>query len=264
MNSIKWTKIPGNYYKFLPIFNLNFRVILHEAMEQQTISIAKAGIICQLNTRTAILAAANPVHSKYATKLSVVENIRLPPTLLSRFDLIYLMLDRHNDAYDRRLANHIVSLYGRFEEEAKEIQSKYISKEVLASYISHARKLNPVISKDVEKMLTEQYVKMRSQGVSKKTISATPRQLESIIRLSEGRARLRFSPTVDLEDVDEALRLIKVATQQAATDPETGVIDMDLITTGMTTSSRNKLNQLTDTIKNILVKKIINVFKFYL
>ena len=87
------------------------RVILHEAMEQQTVSVAKAGIICTLNARTAILAAANPVNSKYDPKLSVVDNIRLPPTLLSRFDLIYLVLDRQSDAHDRRLANHIVSLY---------------------------------------------------------------------------------------------------------------------------------------------------------
>ena len=89
----------------------NTRVILHEAMEQQTVSVAKAGIICTLNARTAILAAANPVNSKYDPKLSVVENIKLPPTLLSRFDLIYLILDKQNDTTDRRLANHIVSLY---------------------------------------------------------------------------------------------------------------------------------------------------------
>ena len=89
----------------------NTRVILHEAMEQQTVSVAKAGIICTLNARTAILAAANPIHSKYDPKLSVVENIQLPPTLLSRFDLIYLILDKQTEAADRRLANHIVSLY---------------------------------------------------------------------------------------------------------------------------------------------------------
>lgn len=93
------------------------RVILHEAMEQQTVSVAKAGIICTLNARTAILAAANPVNSKYDPKLSVVDNIRLPPTLLSRFDLIYLVLDRQNDAHDRRLANHIVSLYSKLARE---------------------------------------------------------------------------------------------------------------------------------------------------
>lgn len=100
---------------------------------------------------------------------------------------------------------------------------------------------------------------MRTLGNSKKTISATPRQLESIIRLSEARARLRFSQYVEREDVDEAIRLIRVATQQAATNPETGVIDMDLITTGMSTVSRLKLNQLSDLIKNILVKFIFDL-----
>ncbi len=118
-------------------------------MEQQTISIAKAGIICQLNARTAILASANPIHSKYDPKLSVVENIKLPPTLLSRFDLIYLMLDKHNEAYDRRLANHIVSLYGRFEDDMKEDTSKFIPRELLTAYISYARKLNPVIHESI-------------------------------------------------------------------------------------------------------------------
>ena len=94
---------------------------------------------------------------------------------------------------------------------------------------------------------------MRNMGASKNTISATPRQLESLIRLSEARARLRFSPQVEKEDVDEAIRLIKVATQQAATDPNTGLIDMDLISTGITSSNRQKITQLSDTVKNILV-----------
>jgi DNA replication licensing factor MCM4 len=94
---------------------------------------------------------------------------------------------------------------------------------------------------------------MRALGNSKNTISATPRQLESLIRLSEARARLRFAEYVEKQDVDEAIRLIKVATQQAATDPVTGVIDMDLISTGMTTSSRVKLSTLSNTIRTILV-----------
>ena len=76
----------------------NTRNILHEAMEQQTVSVAKAGIICTLNARTEILAAANPVQSKYNPKLSIIENIKLPPTLLSRFDLIYLVLDKQSEA----------------------------------------------------------------------------------------------------------------------------------------------------------------------
>jgi DNA replication licensing factor MCM4 len=80
-------------------------------MEQQTISIAKAGIVCQLNSRTAILAAANPVNSKYDPKKSVIENINLPPSLLSRFDLIFIMLDVPNEASDRLLATHILDFY---------------------------------------------------------------------------------------------------------------------------------------------------------
>ena len=123
------------------------RVILHEAMEQQTVSVAKAGIICTLNARTAILAAANPVHSKYDEKLSVVDNIRLPPTLLSRFDLIYLILDKQSETSDRRLANHIVSLYSTEKVENEREQrtnliatKNVIDKNFLASYISYARK----------------------------------------------------------------------------------------------------------------------------
>jgi DNA replication licensing factor MCM4 len=279
----------------------NTKVILHEAMEQQTISIAKAGIICQLNARTAILASANPVKSKYDPSLSVIQNIRLPPSLLSRFDLIYLMLDKHNEIDDRRLANHIVSLYGFEEEEnnnldkeeenndeEKEKSKKMgkknkknkkkkdddeintsnlddtkmdiddnkpekisVKKEVLTAYISEARKLNPKISDNVVNELINHYLKMRENG-GKNTISATPRQLESLIRLSEARARLRFSQYVEKEDVEEAVNLIKVATQQAATDPVTGVIDMDMLQTGITSSSRAKLSQLIDIIKTIL------------
>ena len=287
----------------------NTKVILHEAMEQQTISIAKAGIICQLNARTAILASANPVKSKYDPTLSVIQNIRLPPSLLSRFDLIYLMLDKHNEIDDRRLANHIVSLYGYEEndeeekdedndeeekEKEKEKKSKKkskkrskkkddeenvnmstsnanddinnnkmdidevnqpekisVKKEVLTAYISEARKLNPKISDNVVNELINHYLKMRENG-GKNTISATPRQLESLIRLSEARARLRFSQYVEKEDVEEAVNLIKVATQQAATDPVTGVIDMDLLQTGITSSSRARLSQLIDIIKSIL------------
>lgn len=136
------------------------RVILHEAMEQQTVSVAKAGIICTLNARTAILAAANPVNSKYDPKLSVVDNIKLPPTLLSRFDLIYLVLDRQNDAADRRLANHIVSLYSRHNgddvigegtssnplQKTELIKTGGVTREFFASYISYARRsCNPKI-----------------------------------------------------------------------------------------------------------------------
>lgn len=105
------------------------RSVLHEAMEQQTISVAKAGIICTLNARTSILAAANPVNSRYDPNLSVIQNLQLPPTLLSRFDLIYLILDKPTKETDRALATHLISLYSQHPEHV--LEKAPISKKVL-------------------------------------------------------------------------------------------------------------------------------------
>lgn len=228
------------------------RVILHEAMEQQTISIAKAGIICTLNSRTAILAAANPIDSKYNPKMSVVDNIKLPPTLLSRFDLIYLVLDNLSSSVtDRRLANHIVSLFGEEEKGAR--HTSEVSRDFLAKYISYARKfVTPEISDLAGDLLSDEYLKMRNIGSAFKTITATPRQLESLIRLSEAHAKMRLSEVVERKDVEEAVRLIKVATQQAATDPTTGKIDMDILTSGVSTSRRDVISSLSQVIKQLL------------
>ena len=147
----------------------NTRVILHEAMEQQTVSVAKAGIICTLNARTAILAAANPKQSKYDPKLSVVENVALPPGLLSRFDLIYLILDKQNEVSDRRLANHIVSLYSVLSQngitQAKDkvqsnelIATNTMDRDFLAKYISYARmKCFPKIPDENVILLVKEY-----------------------------------------------------------------------------------------------------------
>lgn len=243
----------------------NTRVILHEAMEQQTVSVAKAGIICTLNARTAILAAANPKQSKYNTKLSVVDNVALPPTLLSRFDLIYLILDKQSETSDRRLANHIVSLYSvaskdgitssRSVAQANDlIASNQISRDFLAKYISYARMhCNPRIPDENVDVLVREYQKMRSMGNNKKTITATPRQLESLIRIAESIAKMRLSKTVDRGDIEEAVRLIKTAMQQSATDPKTGEIDMDIIATGQSASSTKKIKEVCDVIRKIVV-----------
>lgn len=91
--------------------NDSTRSVLHEVMEQQTLSIAKAGIICQLNARTSILAAANPSESQWNKNKNIIDNVQLPHTLLSRFDLIFLILDPQDEVFDRRLASHLVSLY---------------------------------------------------------------------------------------------------------------------------------------------------------
>ena len=224
------------------------RSILHEVMEQQTVSIAKAGIICTLNARTSVLASANPVHSRYNPKKSVVENLQLPPTLLSRFDLIYLLLDKANAENDLRLAQHIVSLYFANHSHAR----VPISMSLLSKYVSYARAhCAPTLTQEASDELVAQYVDMRKLGNDRRTITATPRQLESLIRLSESLAKMRLSERVEKSDVAEAVRLMKVALQQAATDPLTGLIDMDSIATGQGSSHRQDVDALVQSLKEM-------------
>ncbi|TKA44443.1 hypothetical protein B0A54_05187 [Friedmanniomyces endolithicus] len=244
------------------------RSVLHEVMEQQTVSIAKAGIITTLNARTSILASANPIGSKYNPNLPVPQNIDLPPTLLSRFDLVYLVLDRIDESTDRKLARHLVSMYL---EDAPENASKdeiLVSSspscppsqaypiltllqpvEFLTSYISYARaNIHPAITQPAADALVRSYVAMRKLGedirAAERRITATTRQLESMIRLAEAHAKMRLSPVVTEADVDEAVRLIQSALKQAATDARTGLIDMGLLTEGTSASERKRKEDL--------------------
>lgn len=140
------------------------RAILHEAMEQQTVSVTKAGIIATLNARTSILASANPKESRYNVNMSVVENIRLPPTLLSRFDLIYLILDKPDKETDRRLAKHLVSLYHP-DDERTEASADSVSQDFLRDYITYARHhVQPEIGNEAVEVLVNGYLGMRALG----------------------------------------------------------------------------------------------------
>ncbi|KAG5735126.1 DNA replication licensing factor mcm4 [Termitomyces sp. T112] len=217
------------------------RSVLHEVMEQQTVSIAKAGIITTLNARTSILAAANPVGSKYDVNLPITRNIDLPPTLISRFDLLYLVLDRVDEAHDRKLAQHLVGLY--LEETPDRGGDEVLPLDELAVYIDYARsKIHPVITEAAGTELVSSYVEMRNMGddprASEKRITATTRQLESMIRLSEAHARMRFSEFVELQDVREAVRLMREAIRTSAMDPRTGKIDMGMLNTGTGSGQR--------------------------
>ncbi|KAG8943279.1 hypothetical protein FRC04_002959 [Tulasnella sp. 424] len=211
------------------------RSVLHEVMEQQTVSIAKAGIITTLNARASILAAANPVGSRYNVNWPITRNIDLPPTLISRFDLLYLVLDKIDENLDRKLAEHLVSMY--LEDRPQTVGRDILEPEKLTAYITYARtKIHPQISQEAANELVACYVDLRNMGEDARTqtrrITATPRQLESLIRLSEAHARMRFSDEVRLEDVQEANRLMREALRMSATDPNTGLIDLDLINTG--------------------------------
>lgn len=205
-----------------------------------------------LNARTSVLASANPVGSRYNPSLSVIENIQLPPTLLSRFDLIFLVLDKPNPETDRRLARHLVSLH--FKDPPKKVTGA-LDAATLTEFISYARaKYFPVLSDEAAEMLVEGYVDMRRMGGGRKVITATPRQLESLVRLSESLARMRLSHVVEAQDSTEALRLMRAAMQQAAWDPKTGQIDMDKILTGHSASDRRQRSAVAEGIAEILAE----------
>lgn len=232
------------------------RSVLHEAMEQQTISIAKAGIITTLNARTSILASANPIESRYNPDLPVTQNIDLPPPLLSRFDLVYLILDKVDKRIDKELAKHITNMY--LEDTPENVSStEILPVEFLTLYISYAKKnYHPKITPEAKDELVKNYVDMRKMGDdarnSERRITATTRQLESMIRLSEAHAKMRLSHYVELQDVYEAVRLIKSAIKDYATDPITGKIDMDLVQTGQSSAQRRLAEDLVKTVDAFL------------
>lgn len=231
------------------------RAVLHEVMEQQTLSIAKSGIICKLNARTSILAAANPIESKWAKNKTIVENIQLPHTLMSRFDLIFLILDPEDEMYDRRLANHLVSLYHTCEER-QDHGNRMLEMDVLKDYIMYARtKFKPVLTPEASQCLVEAYLEMRKMGSGKGQITAYPRQLHSLIRLSEAHAKMRFSKYVEVVDVNEAKRLHREALKQAAIDPKTGRIDVSILTTGFSSEERRNREQIGQALKKLIREK---------
>merc|ERR1712001_488917 len=147
------------------------RSVLHEVMEQQTLSIAKAGIIAQLNARTSILAAANPIDSQWDPKKTIVENIQLPHALLSRFDLIFLMLDPQDEVFDRRLGRHLVSLYYK---SVDKNQDEQLDMDILRDYIAYAKQtFNPKITDEAGALLTQSYVNMRQIGAGEARLQHT-------------------------------------------------------------------------------------------
>ncbi|CAH2352835.1 DNA replication licensing factor Mcm4p [[Candida] railenensis] len=239
------------------------RSVLHEVMEQQTISIAKAGIITTLNARTSILASANPINSRYDPNLPVTANIDLPPPLLSRFDLVYLILDKVDEKIDRQLARHLTDMY--LEDTPDKVNANFVLPvEFLTLYIQYAKEYyNPVMTEEGKQELVKCYVEMRKLGddsrSSEKRVTATTRQLESMIRLSEAHAKMRLSDRVELSDVKEAVRLMKSAIKEYATDPITGRIDMDMVQTGTTSAQRKMQEDLEKEILNILNESNNNI-----
>jgi len=204
------------------------RTAIHEVMEQQSISIAKAGITTTLNTRTTVLAAANPKFGRYNPYKSPVENIDLPPALLSRFDLVFLLLDTVDGDRDKQLALHVSkvhSSYGPTEGESEKPKEKSVGEEedvlnlgfkpfdhhFMRSFIRRAKTLEPMIDDALQQDIVNEYVSNREDEKDSKNKKSytTPRSLLGLLRLSQAHARCRFSSKVEIQDFREALRLIK-------------------------------------------------------
>ncbi|KAK1148679.1 DNA replication licensing factor MCM7 [Aspergillus melleus] len=203
------------------------RTAIHEVMEQQTISISKAGITTTLNARTSILAAANPLYGRYNPRISPVENINLPAALLSRFDIMFLILDTPSRDGDEELAHHVTYVHMHNKHPETEDAGIMFTPHEVRQYIAKARTYRPVVPSTISDYMVGAYVRMRkdqkTDEANKKQFShVTPRTLLGVVRLSQALARLRFSDVVVTEDVDEALRLVEVGKASLANDGHGG------------------------------------------
>ena len=214
------------------------RVAIHEAMEQQTVSVAKGGIVATLNARTSILAAANPALGRYDPYRTMIENINLPTTILSRFDLIFLIKDAPEKDVDQKMAEHILTMH---KTGAAPVESP-VSPQLLKKYISYAKQITPTLSDDAMQRFEDFYVQMRTVESRDSPIAITARQLESLIRLSEARARVALRKTVQVDDAQAAILLMRKSLEQVGIDISgSGKIDIDIIMTGKSKSLRDRL-----------------------
>ncbi|MFA5405791.1 MAG: minichromosome maintenance protein MCM [Candidatus Nanoarchaeia archaeon] len=226
------------------------RSAMHEALESQTVTISKANIQATLNSQTSVLAAANPKFGRFDPYAPIAEQINIPPTLLNRFDLIFPMRDLPDKDRDSKIATHML-------EAAQEPGKKrgLIESEFLRKYISYAKKINPVITPAAAAVLKEFYVSLRnkkSMGEDEvRAIPISPRQLEALIRISEGVARVRLSDKVMKKDAERAIKMLHFSLSKIGIDPETGEIDIDRIVSGISAKQRSNIMQIKELINEL-------------
>jgi replicative DNA helicase Mcm len=235
---------------------------MHEAMEQQSITISKAGIMATLKSQCSVLAAANPIFGRYDVNKDLTAQITLSPPLISRFDVIFKVLDRPNTNRDTSLAEHVLEahLMGETYKAMERSESpsvvtdeeiKYvprIPKELVRKYVAYAKeKIVPLLSREATDVIRDYYVQVRNR--TKDSIQITPRQLESIIRLSEASAKMRLSTTVSYSDAILAKSIFEYFLSDVATHE--GKIDFDVINTGMSKSQRSEMSVVLDMIREL-------------
>ena len=215
------------------------RVAIHEAMEQHTVSVAKGGIVATLNARTAILAAANPALGRYDPFKTVSENINLPVTILSRFDLIFVLKDVPEKDLDEKMSAHILEIHRR----GSVSQEAPIPSELLRKYISYAKNIKPTLTDEAMQRLKAFYLEMRAvtEKIEGSPIAITARQLESLVRLAEARARIALRKEITAEDAEAAIVIMNKSLEEVGIDISTHMRDIDIIMVGKPKSMQDKL-----------------------
>ncbi|MCX8206450.1 MAG: AAA family ATPase [Methanothrix sp.] len=234
-----------------------------------TISVAKAGVMATLKSRCALLAAANPKMGRFDKYEPIAPQINLTPALMSRFDLIFVLTDEPNAERDAHIATHILrsnyagelssqrsinpSINDEDIESATEIIKPEIEPELLRKYVAYARKnIFPTLTELAMERFKEYYINLRSQGQDgNKPVPVTARQLEALIRLGEASARLRLSNQITEEDVDRVIRIVESCLKKVGVDPETGMLDADVISIGMSKSTRDKTKLMLNIVREL-------------
>ena len=242
---------------------------LHEAMEQQTISVAKAGVMATLKSRCSLLAAANPKLGRFDKYEPIAPQINLTPALMSRFDLIFVLTDDPDTKRDSAIAQHILKSNYAGELSTQKAWNPDISQEdidnaltvimpaiepeVLRKYVAYARKnIFPTLTEEAKEYFLKYYVGLRTQGQdSNKPVPVTARQLEALIRLGEASARLRLSDKVTLADAQRVVKILEACLRKVGVDPETGFLDADIIASGTTKSTRDRTKSVIDIIRDV-------------
>ena len=247
------------------------RSAIHEAMEQQTVSIAKAGIMATLKSRCSLLGAANPKYGRFDPYEGIAQQIQMAPALLSRFDLIFVLKDEPDIGRDTAIASHILGAHHAGElhahkthisgsgitdtdiKDAMEIINPKIMPDILRKYIAYAKKeIYPIIDDEARNQLIEFYLGLRRQGEDRDSpVPVTARQLEALVRLCEASARIRLSNEITTDDSRRVIRVVESCLRQVAFDAETGKFDVDILTTGVSKSQRDKIKTLRNIIREI-------------
>jgi replicative DNA helicase Mcm len=246
------------------------RSALHEAMEQQTISVAKAGITATLKSRCALLGAANPKYGRFDMFGDIADQINMPPSLLSRFDLIFIMTDQPEQKRDLAIAEHILKTHSVGELIAQHKKSPIpgvtqefilqqlkpvmpdIEPSLFRKYIAYAkRSCFPMLSLEAKEALIGYYLRLRGLAEPNKAVPVTARQLEALIRLAEASARIRLSNTIEIVDAERVIHIVDACLRQVAYDAKTGTFDIDKVTTGISKEKRDIVRVIKDAIRDI-------------